>query len=131
MLTILVDYCHSCQLSRKLVKSHAKLKAWLFNFENVSLPLISPTDMLVSLCQPTSSSLPVREKWSGEVPLISWCSAPHDNWGHKEISVIVKNDFYCLPISSMSHHNNNVWMSKPSGKSYHCDVGSHKRNVII
>ena len=44
---------------------------------------------------------------------------------------IVKNDFYCLPISRISHHNNNVWMSKPSGKSYHCDVGSHKRNVII
>ena len=45
--------------------------------------------------------------------------------------MLVKNDFYCLPISSMSHHNNKVWMSKPSGKSYHFDVGSHKRNVIF
>ena len=41
--------------------------------------------MLVSRGQPTSSSLPVGEKWSGEEPLISWCSAPHDNWGHKEL----------------------------------------------
>ena len=57
---------------------------------SVSL-LVSET--LVSWGQPTSSSLPVGEKWSGEVPLISWCSAPHDNWGHKELFKIVSAAF--------------------------------------
>ena len=43
--------------------------------------------------QPTSSSLPVGEKWSGEEPLIYWCSAPHDNWGHKELFRIASAAF--------------------------------------
>ena len=47
-------------------------------------------DELVSRRQPTSSSLPVGEKWSGEVPLISWCS---DNWWHKELFRIVSAAF--------------------------------------
>ena len=53
----------------------------------------SGADTVVSRGQPTSSSLPVGEKWSGEEPLISWCSAPHDNWGHKELFRIVSAAF--------------------------------------